>query len=382
MGPIALYRSSMIDYLFLSSNTPTPSLIDKVRQAKSAGRQPLLVYFRRTEEFIAADLPSDCDSIEYPVTFSGVGVGRLFTLVAFVWWLRNKIRSSMPQGGDCYTETFDLMLMGMVAGVGTPIRHRFEARDLHAVQFSRGPLSVAIRQAERWAIPRLHMLVLTSEKFWEEYYHRFAVRRRVVVENMPRREPWLGFRRQDEGGATFRIGFVGVIRYFDGLVALVDAVRVLRRDGHSVSVRFAGGGDKIQELKKYCGEEPGFEFTGPFRYTLDVQQLYTDLDLIYSVYDTRLLNVHYAMPNKFYEALITRIPIMVAAGTYLEERVQDAGIGIGVPATDSAKIAIALRTAIARDGWYAAANVALQREDAVERQFRQHESAIFTAVLG
>lgn len=372
----------MIDYLFLSSNTPTPALIDKIRVAKSVGRRPLLVYFKRKEEFIAADLPSDCDCIEYPVNFSGVGVRRLFTLAAFVRWLRNRIRSSMSQGGDCYTETFDLLLMGMVAGIGRPIRHRFEARDLHAVQFGRGPLSVAVRLAERWAIPRLHMLVLTSEKFFGEYYHRFTVRRHVVVENMPRREPWNGFRRQDDSGATFCIGFVGVVRYYECLTALIDAVRILRGEGHSVSVRFAGGGDKIHELKKYCGDEPGFEFTGPFRYTVDIQCLYTDLDLIYSVYDARLLNVRYAMPNKFYEAYITRIPIMVASGTYLEERVQAAGIGIGVPATDAAKIAIALKTAIAHDGWYAAANIALQREDAVERQFRAHENAISAAVLG
>lgn len=370
----------MTDYLFLSSNTPAPALIDKVRQAKSAGRRPLLVYFRRTEEFIAADLPRDCEFIDYCVPFSGVGVRRLFTLAAFVWWLRNRIRSSMPHGGDCYTETFDLCLMGMVAGAGRPIRHRFEARDLHAVQIGGGPLSVAVRLAERWAIPRLHMLVLTSEKFWQEYYHRFAVRRHVVVENMPRRELWEGFTRQKPDG-VFRIGFIGVLRYYDCLVALVDAVRELCSEGKSIVVRFAGGGDKAAELRAYCRDDPTFEFTGPFAYSKSIQRLYTDLDLIYSVYDARQTNVRYAMPNKFYEAYITRIPIMVAAGTYLEERVLAAGIGIGVPATDAAGIAQALRTAVEHKGWYAAACVALQRKDVVECQFRQHEDAIVAAVL-
>ncbi len=369
----------MIDYLFLSSSSPAPAMLAKVRIAQEAGRKPMLVYFCRPGDELVPDLPPDCVCVAYPVAFTGVSPRRLLVLAGFERWLRKRLYEQVRPKADCYCETFDMMFIAMIAGRGRGLRHRFEARDLHALQFGRGLLSILTRLAERWAIPKLHTLVLTSEKFWEEYYHKYAPRRYVVVENVPRRDHWAGFARQ-EPDRVFRIGFVGVIRYYECLVTLVDAVRQLRGEGLPIAVRFAGGGDDLVPLRAYCRGEPEFEFTGPFAYSHAVQRIYADLDLIYSVYDSRQTNVRYAMPNKFYEAHIAQIPIMVAAGTYLESRVRKSGIGIGVPCLEADKVAAALREAVAGCGWYAAAKEVCERNLA-ESYFQQHNRAIHAAVL-
>ncbi len=354
-------------------------MLAKVRIALEAGRKPMVVYFCRQGDQLKPDLPGDCVCIAYPVHFTGVSPRRLIVLAKFERWLRKKLCTEIQRDADCYSETFDMMFIALLAGRGRSLRHRFEARDLHDVQFGRGPLSLLTRLAERCAIPKLHTLVLTSEKFWNEYYYKYAPPNHIVVENVPRRDPWVGFTRQ-EPDAVFRIGFVGVIRYFECMVALVDAVRQLRAEGLPVAVRFAGGGDDIDTLRKYCRNEPEFEFTGSFVYSEAVQRIYTDLDLIYSVYDARQKNVRYAMPNKFYEAHIARIPIVVAAGTYLESRVRKSGIGIGVPCLEADKIADALREAATGTGWYAAAQEVCKL-DLAESYFQEHERAIHAAVL-
>ena len=51
---------------------------------------------------------------------------------------------------------------------------------------------------------------------------------------------------------------------------------------------------------------------------------------IYSVYDADMSNVRVALPNKLYESVYCRLPIIVAKNTYLEKVVNDWGVGIGV----------------------------------------------------
>ena len=71
---------------------------------------------------------------------------------------------------------------------------------------------------------------------------------------------------------------------------------------------------------------------------LEITSIYADVDLIWSVYDTSLQNVRIAMPNKFYEVILSRIPIVVAENA-LANRVYKAGIGICVPCDNAETIA-------------------------------------------
>ena len=293
--------------------------------------------------------------------------------------LHRILRVDVARGADLYTDALDLLAITQIAGAGRQIRYRFEVRDLHDLQFRRGVPAIGIRLVERLLLPRVYQLVLTSDAFWTHYYARFGPRRHIVVENTPDREIWHAFRRRNREGA-FLIGFVGIIRYLPCLESLIEAVRILRKEGRDIRIRFAGGGE-VDRLRQFCGGDDFVEFTGPFRYALEAPALYADLDLIYSVYDTRSPNVRVAMPNKFYEALITRIPILVASGTYLADRVTEAGIGAAVAPLDPVEIASTLRTAHERSGWYASASARLH-EDLAGRYFDEHEKAMGKAILG
>jgi succinoglycan biosynthesis protein ExoL len=49
-------------------------------------------------------------------------------------------------------------------------------------------------------------------------------------------------------------------------------------------------------------------------------------------------NNRVALPNKLYEAMYFRVPIVASKGTYLAERVLDAGIGYAIDCGDVAQI--------------------------------------------
>ena len=61
-----------------------------------------------------------------------------------------------------------------------------------------------------------------------------------------------------------------------------------------------------------------------------LQNIYNNIDILICCYDVINTNVRVAEPNKLYEAIFFNKPIVVSAGTFLEERVKSLGIGYGV----------------------------------------------------
>ena len=106
------------------------------------------------------------------------------------------------------------------------------------------------------------------------------------------------------------------------------------------------------------------------------------MDLIWSVYDTSLQNVRIAMPNKFYEAILSRIPIVVAENTYLANRVYKAGIGICVPCDNAETIAKILAIACKKEGWYITALNALDDLNPSVYFEQEHPLRLRQAVTG
>ena len=63
---------------------------------------------------------------------------------------------------------------------------------------------------------------------------------------------------------------------------------------------------------------------------------------MYAVYDADIKNVQVALPNKLYEAVVCEIPLIVAKNTYLEEIVEQWGVGIAVDHKSVAELVDAL----------------------------------------
>ena len=367
----------LADYAFVFSNAPAPGLVAKVRVAQQAGRRPLVIFLQRSLAILEVERLPGCHVVAIPVPYRGVELARALVMIQLVSVLGRHFRRDVARGADVYTDALDLLAVVMAAGVGRGFRYRYEVRDLHELQRARGLVPATVRLAERLLLPRLHTLILTSEEYWRQHYRLTGAHGHVVVENVPTRESWSGFRRLPHDG--MRIGFVGVLRFLPCLEVLVRVVRRLRAGGADVRVRFAGGGE-VAAMRTFCAGDDFAEFTGPYVYGTDIQRLYEDIDVIYSVYDARDPNVRFAMPNKFYESLIAGIPIVVAAGTYLEQRVREVGCGVAVDGLDEEAVLGVLLDAHERRGWYEAAVVRLA-EDCATLQFARYEDAIVRAVL-
>ena len=131
----------------------------------------------------------------------------------------------------------------------------------------------------------------------------------------------------------------------------MDAVEKSALNGMNVNVLFAGGGDVV-DLKTRISNPSLFEFQGAYEYSKDIKRLYSGLDLIYAVYDGNDINCQLAMPNKFYESIISKIPIIVASGTFVGYEVERLGIGVSVKSGDTINLERLLSELNNPNNWY------------------------------
>lgn len=124
----------------------------------------------------------------------------------------------------------------------------------------------------------------------------------------------------------FVIGFVGSIRYFNENSALIRNLR-----DEIFSIQYSGAMNPDCPLENFCNINrfENVKFTGRFS-NEDKQRIYEDIDIINSIYGTASLEVTTALPNRLYDALLFKKPILASKGTFLGEIVETYGIGLTV----------------------------------------------------
>jgi len=170
-------------------------------------------------------------------------------------------------------------------------------------------------------------LVFTSPYFLWNYY---ATKKEVstidyfIYENLPNREHFVAFRKKPH--QKFVIGFVGGVRHYDSLIALFEACK----DFEDVEILVAGVGPAYNAVLESAKAYRNVTLTGPYSYSESIADIYSSVDLVYSVYPSDRLNNQLALPNKLYEAIVCEIPILVSEDTKLGDYVKELGVGFTV----------------------------------------------------
>jgi succinoglycan biosynthesis protein ExoL len=374
---------SMNDYLFISSSEPSPVMMDRINITIANGYNPLYVNWNRNQFYLLNDF---LDKTEFDKKTYNIGrvtnpILRFWKLVKFIFWLKYELKNSLKKGSICYCDSFDLLFSILLINKSLKLEIRYGVEDLNKFQLRSDVIGYLFRRLENVMLKKVDSLILTSDQFWYKYYEKLGIKKYIIVENVPRELVWHDFNRKKNNN-KFVIGYVGIIRYFKCMTILIEAIRVLKDEGLNVEVLFCGGGDDLDKLKVFCAEDSFVKFEGPYNYVQDIKNIYSGIDLIYCVYDTSYLNVRYAMPNKFYESIISKIPILVSRNTYLEKRTKVIGIGTSVDYNDEIEMINTLKDAILKKGWYEDAEKKLQISDElVNYYFNDNRKAMLAAIL-
>lgn len=128
-------------------------------------------------------------------------------------------------------------------------------------------------------------------------------------------------------GQKIRISFIGLVRYFEENVRLIDQLK----NDEQFELYFIGDGACGVELHEYCLQNniSNVCFSGRFQ-PHEKPHLYQGTDFINNLYGSESFEVKTAIANRLYDCAIYRKPIIVSQGTYMERIVELYNLGISL----------------------------------------------------
>lgn len=187
-------------------------------------------------------------------------------------------------------------------------------------------------------LPRLNYAVTVNYSIATIYRRLFGTRFRVV-RNVPERIDYKP--RKERVGERQLIIYQGALNVGRGLEMMIDAMQYLE----NVLFVLAGDGDIHDELKlrvaqKGLGER--VEFRGRIM-PADLVSLTLWADLGISLEEDRGLNYRYALPNKIFDYIQCRVPVLCSSLPEMNRIVDAYGIGIATSERDPEKLAGIIR---------------------------------------
>ena len=124
-----------------------------------------------------------------------------------------------------------------------------------------------------------------------------------------------------------RIAYVGIVDYYEPNTILIQAFE----NKNNYELVYSGTISQKCALKEYVQSQKvdNVIFTGPYKNAAK-DALYMNVDMINALYGDVSPVTLTAIPNKLYDAVIHRIPILVSKDTYLEKVVKQYKLGVSV----------------------------------------------------
>lgn len=203
-------------------------------------------------------------------------------------------------------------------------KYVYEESDLVHTYVGNIMLKRILEKIDKWIILHSEKTVFTSEGFERYHFGKVKPVNTLVIANKLNQGIMKMEAKEKTISDKIRVGFVGKPR-FKSVVAFAK-VLCKRYKNYEFHVY---GGPILEEIEGFesLSKFDNYFYHGPFKNPDDLPEIYSSLDLVLSTYDIEFENVRYAEPNKLYEAIYFRTPIIVSENTFLGEKVKSMEVG-------------------------------------------------------
>lgn len=318
--------------VFILSSLQAPRAIKRIREFQNHGYAFEVYGFTRD----IGKIP-DIKHTELGRIVNGSSyLGRISLIASAIHKLQKKYRDQ-----DClfYCFSFEIALFAFIFHCRPYI---YESSDLMYTYFRQKILVRLFKRIDRVLIRKSILTVFTSQGFANYLFENNPPNNIALITNRLEpvilRHPAIDRQASTPNRKKLKISFCGMLRYRP-LLVFANTVAEYFPD---MSLHFYGTVANFTstnaELLEKIKNAPNIFFHGEYKTPYDLPTIYTDTDLILCTYDTTYLNVRYAEPNKIYEAIFFRIPIIVSEGTFLAEKTIKLNIGYAINALDPESI--------------------------------------------
>lgn len=316
----------MKEIVFILSSLNDPHYRKRVEEFMDHGYCVTVYGFKR----IGRDLP---DSRYTPVILGEIANRSFKSRIRI---LNSKIRSIAEncRGKLCFYSSLDI---AMFASLYIRSNYIYEVCDLTELTISNKFVRGFLTWINRRVIRKSVTTIITSEGF-AEYFNSIDPAKFSLIPNKVSPEiPQYDSLPKAIGEDVIRIGFAGVIRF----ETIYHFVKACAEYGKNIELHLYGiynGTDewslKIQDLVR---ENDNISYHGKFSNPDGLPGIYSDIDMVLCTYPPTL-SVKYAEPNKLYEAIYFRCPIIVSENVFLGDKVRRLNVGYVINAMDENKI--------------------------------------------
>lgn len=211
-------------------------------------------------------------------------------------------------------------------------RFIYEDSDIPYANLRHPLLRNYLRNADKKIIRNSLLTVMTSEGFLKYYGLNTKPSNVLIIPN--RVNPLLldlPYIEKQLDWSHLSIGFVGGFRY----QSVLNFASVIAEVFPKITFHVFGNIMEFKdELDLLSIQHDNIKLHGVFQNPRDLPMIYEQLDLVLATYDASSVNACYAEPNKMYESIFFRVPIIVSSGTFLSEKVKTLDIGYAINGLD------------------------------------------------
>lgn len=242
-----------------------------------------------------------------------------------------------------YLFNFDVAMAFLSLHLLDKAKYLYEVSDLAELTISNPIIRFAIVCINKRMMKGAMLNVFTSNGF-RDFYKDIPLNQISVIPNRisPLCPSTGDINRSIEGKGIIKIGFVGIIRFKTTLnFAIVISECFPNIELHLYGIISKGDEDAIK-IEALCEKYKNIIYHGAYENPKDLPSIYNNIDMVLSAYPPTP-GVIYAEPNKLYEAIYYRCPIIVGCNTFLGRKVQELNIGYVIDAMNRDAIKLFLR---------------------------------------
>jgi len=329
---------------FILNLQPNPRFVKQINYLSKTGYTVFVFYFYRdTMVDYTCNINPNVKLVKLGRIDNQKYFKRIFTIITSLKFYKKT--DNLPVPKSIMVDNIFSLFLALSYRKKKKIKILLQVADLRELIFAKNLIGIFYRFLEKTLVKNyIDTIVVTSIKYYDYFYSSFFERNKIfLLENKPLSSDLpiinhnnLSFNKRDKIG----IGLIGGLNRGRTTKLLLDIVK----DDPNLFLNVHGLGEDETIVKQYSNNYANIHFYGKFNFFNDISSLYSEIDIVYVVYDTyqESLNNRIALPNKLYEAIYFRKPLIVSKDTYLAEIIEKYGIGIAANSnsTDDIKTAI------------------------------------------
>ncbi len=226
----------------------------------------------------------------------------------------------------------DAAFVASIAAVLRPdLKLVWDISDVNQHLLGHGVKNRMLRVAERLLVKRANRLLLTSHRFYQEYYSAFVAQSRVrVVENRRSLRQRCDVVPPPAQG-PLKIVFAGIFRSPEVLHSIGETAASLRGRVEFYLHGYANRSIPEDLPVRLAAEHDNVHLCGPYD-AADIGTLYSPAHFVWGFVDpSENDNEKWLLSNRLYDAIVTGRPVITNANTASGDYVMASRLGIAVP---------------------------------------------------